>query len=69
MEKPAEEEEVKLVTHFVVEYYKAQEAEWTKRVFNIRELEALTLQGRCALKINLDWCVDTAHTYTVLESA
>ena len=65
VEKPAEEEEVKPVTHFVVEYYKDEETEWTKKDFAISELETLTLQERCALKINLDWCVDTAHTYCV----
>ena len=65
VEKPAEEEEVKPVTHFVVEYYKDEETEWTKKVFAISELEAMTLQERCVLKINLDWCVDTAHTYCV----
>ena len=63
VEKPAEEEEVKPVTHFVVEYNKDEETERTKKVFAISELEPLTLHGRCALKINLDWCVDTAHTY------
>ena len=68
VEKPAEEEEVKPVTHFVVEYYKDEETEWTKKVFAISELEAMTLQERCVLKINLDWCVDTAHTYCVRVS-
>ena len=58
--KAPEELGVKPVTDYVVMWHNHEEIEssWIERVFAVSELEALTLSGRDAYKINLDWNTD-----------
>ena len=59
VEKPPEEDDVKPVTHYVVEYHRVGESEHGTQEFPIEDLEALTFQGKNAYKINLEWNIDT----------
>ena len=69
MEKPVEREGAKPVTHFVVEYHTDADKRCIKKVFPVNNLEALTLEGKEAVKINLnDRRVNTTPTYHVLVS-
>ena len=69
MEKPLERDGAKPVTHFVIEYHTDEDKTCTKKVFPINKLEALTFEGKEAVKINLnDRHVNTALTYHVLIS-
>ena len=69
MEKPVERDGVKPVSHFVVEYHTDKDKTCTKKAFSIKKLEAVTLKGKKAVKINLnDGLVNTALTYHVLIS-
>ena len=65
VEKPTEREDLKPVTHFVVEYHTPIDTEWTKQVFLVNKLDGLLFNGRSAVIINLEWYVDSASTYHV----
>ena len=58
VEKSPEEEGVKPVTHYVVNYHKVGEERSTEKVCAINELEPVTLQGKDAYRINLVWNID-----------
>ena len=61
VEKPAKQEHVKPVTHFVVGYHSNKETRLTKKVFSINQLEEV----EDAVKIDLSWCVDNVSMYNV----
>ena len=58
VEKAPEEEGVKPVTNYVVNYHKVGEERSTEKICAINELEAVTLQGKDAYMINLDCNID-----------
>ena len=58
VEKPPEEVRVKPVTHYVVNYHEVGENQYTTKIFDITELEALSLQVKDTFKLNLDWNID-----------
>ena len=63
VEKPTEREDLKPITHFVVEYHTPKDTKWTKQAFLVNELDGLSFNGRSAVIINLKWSVDIASTY------
>ena len=65
VEKPAKRENLKLVTHFVVEYHTTEDTRWTKQAFPVNELDGISFNGRSAWIVNLKWFVDIASTYHI----
>ena len=67
MEKPIKRDGARPVTHFVVEYHTDADKRCIKKVFPVNNLEALTFEGKKAVKINLNnRFINTALTYHVL---
>ena len=65
VEKPAKRENLKPVTHFVVEYHTTEDTRWTKHAFPVNELHGISFNGRSAWIVNLKWFVDIASTYHI----
>ena len=69
MEKPVKRDGAKPVTHFVVEHHTDADKRCVKKVFSVNNLEALTFEGKEAVKINLNnRHANTALIYHVLIS-